>query len=204
MLLEGPAGCGKSAALEAAAEATGNADFVTLHLDAQTDSKSLLGAYVVGAAPGEFRWRPGALTRAVEAGRWVVIEDVDQAPHEVLAGAGAAPRGAAAVRPRAGRVDRRRRRVPARRHVHHGRREERGRGGRRGGEGGPAASLWARVAVEPPSGDEPAEILLDAHPSLAPLAPAMLATVEKAQRACGRGGADEGDSGGGEEAGGEY
>ena len=192
VLLEGPAGCGKSAALEAAAKATGNADFVTLHLDAQTDSKSLLGAYVVGAAPGEFRWRPGALTRAVEAGRWVVIEDVDQAPHEVLA----------ALAPL---LEERRLYVP-------GRGESidaadgfqlvgtcttgggRGSGGAAaaGARADPLASLWARVAVEPPSGDEPAEILLDAHPSLAPLAPAMLATVERAQRACGRGGADEG------------
>ena len=67
------------------ARATGNADFVTLHLDAQTDSKSLLGSYVVGAAPGEFKWQPGALTQAVAKGMWVVIEDVDLAPFEVLA-----------------------------------------------------------------------------------------------------------------------
>ena len=197
VLLEGPAGCGKSAALEAAAEATGNADFVTLHLDAQTDSKSLLGAYVVGAAPGEFRWRPGALTRAVEAGRWVVIEDVDQAPHEVLA----------ALAPL---LEERRLYVPGRGEsidaadgfqlvgtCTTGGGRSAGGAAAAGARADPLASLWARVAVEPPSGDEPAEILLDAHPSLAPLAPAMLATVEKAQRACGRGGADEGDSGGG-------
>jgi midasin (ATPase involved in ribosome maturation) len=56
LLLEGPAGSGKSATLEEVAAATGNGDFITLHLDAQTDSKSLLGSYVVGAAPGEFKW----------------------------------------------------------------------------------------------------------------------------------------------------
>ena len=37
------------------------------------------GAYVVGAAPGEFKWQAGALTQAVAAGKWVVIEDVDLA-----------------------------------------------------------------------------------------------------------------------------
>ena len=85
LLLEGPAGAGKSAVLEEVASLTGNIDFIVLHLDAQTDSKSLLGSYVVGAAPGEFRWQPGALTQAVARGRWVVIEDVDLAPFEVLA-----------------------------------------------------------------------------------------------------------------------
>ena len=37
VLLEGPAGCGKSAVLEEVAHVTGNGDFVTLHPDAQTD-----------------------------------------------------------------------------------------------------------------------------------------------------------------------
>ncbi len=54
-------------------------------MDAQSDSKSLLGTYVVGSTPGEFNWTPGALTQAVRECRWVVIEDVDQAPFEVLA-----------------------------------------------------------------------------------------------------------------------
>ena len=85
LLLEGPAGGGKSAVLEEVAARTGNDDFVVLHLDAQTDSKSLFGSYVVGATPGEFAWQPGALTQAVKQGRWVIIEDVDQAPFEVLA-----------------------------------------------------------------------------------------------------------------------
>ena len=80
LLLEGPAGGGKSAVLEEVAARTGNDDFVVLHLDAQTDSKSLFGSYVVGATPGEFAWQPGALTQAVKQGRWVIIEDVDQAP----------------------------------------------------------------------------------------------------------------------------
>ena len=143
LLLEGPAGSGKSATLEEVARATGNADFVTLHLDAQTDSKSLLGSYVVGAAPGEFKWQPGALTQAVAKGRWVVIEDVDLAPFEVLAavvpllderrlyvpGRGIRPRGGG---------------VPALRHRHR-RRGPIGR--RRGGgraRGSPRGSVGAR------------------------------------------------------------
>ena len=34
--------------------------------------------------PGEFRWQPGALTQAVQQGRWALLEDVDHAPFEVL------------------------------------------------------------------------------------------------------------------------
>lgn len=58
---------------------------VELHLDDQIDSKTLLGSYVCTDVPGEFTWQPGALTTAVLAGRWVVIEDIDRAPFEVLA-----------------------------------------------------------------------------------------------------------------------
>jgi midasin len=57
---------------------------VTLHLDHAADSKSLLGAYVCGDTPGEFRWQPGALAQAVVQGRWVLLEDVDAAPSEVV------------------------------------------------------------------------------------------------------------------------
>ena len=88
VLLEGPAGCGKSATLREAARRFGRSyednDVVVLHFDAHTDSKSLLGAYVCGASPGEFEWQPGSLTRAVRSGKWVLIEDVDVAPFEVL------------------------------------------------------------------------------------------------------------------------
>jgi len=38
--------------------------------------------------PGEFRWQPGAVTAAVQQGRWVLVEDVDRAPFEVLAALG--------------------------------------------------------------------------------------------------------------------
>lgn len=84
VLLEGPAGCGKSALLRQLTRLTGNADMVEIHLDDQIDSKTLLGSYVCADVPGEFVWQPGALTRAVRDGQWVVIEDVDRAPFEVM------------------------------------------------------------------------------------------------------------------------
>ncbi len=57
-------GCGKSALVDALAAATGNArDLVRMQLDDQVDAKSLLGAYVCTAVPGEFAWQPGLLTQ---------------------------------------------------------------------------------------------------------------------------------------------
>lgn len=97
ILLHGPAGSGKSllareAARLAASGGRGGgvgqtvaatSTMLELHLDDQTDSKSLLGAHACTDVPGEFAWRPGALTRAAAAGTWVLIEDVDRAPFEV-------------------------------------------------------------------------------------------------------------------------
>ena len=50
----------------------------------QVDSRSLLGAYVCGRAAGEFVWQPGVVTQAVVQGRWLLLEDVDRAPLEVM------------------------------------------------------------------------------------------------------------------------
>lgn len=58
---------------------------VRLHLDDQMDAKSLMGAYVCTARPGEFVWQPGPLTQAVAQGQWVLIEDINLASPEVLA-----------------------------------------------------------------------------------------------------------------------
>uniref|UniRef100_K3X0F1 Midasin n=1 Tax=Globisporangium ultimum (strain ATCC 200006 / CBS 805.95 / DAOM BR144) TaxID=431595 RepID=K3X0F1_GLOUD len=85
ILVAGPGGCGKTASIRELARLSGNGDMVELHLDDQIDSKTLLGSYVCTDIPGEFTWQPGALTTAVQEGRWVVIEDIDRAPFEVLA-----------------------------------------------------------------------------------------------------------------------
>jgi midasin len=86
ILLEGPPSSGKSALLSHLAEVTDNSrDLVRIHLDDQTDSKTLLGAYVCATKPGEFVWQPGLLTQAVVKGSWVIIEDINLASAEVLA-----------------------------------------------------------------------------------------------------------------------
>jgi hypothetical protein len=56
-----------------------------LHIDEETDSKTLLGSYVATDIPGEFIWMAGPLTQAARQGRWVLIEDVDNCPEEIQA-----------------------------------------------------------------------------------------------------------------------
>jgi midasin (ATPase involved in ribosome maturation) len=83
--LEGVTGAGKTCIVEELACRTGRgADLVKIHLGDQTDPKVLLGTYVSTSTPGSFRWQAGVLTTAVLEGRWVLIEDIDLAPAEVL------------------------------------------------------------------------------------------------------------------------
>ena len=83
VLLEGVAGSGKTALVTELARLTGNHDIVRIHLGDEADPKMLLGTYVCTETPGEFRWQPGALTQAVESGRWIIIEDMDLASADV-------------------------------------------------------------------------------------------------------------------------
>jgi len=85
ILLYGLSGSGKTSLVhEVARELGKQRDLVTLHLNEQTDVKMLLGLYTTGSKPGSFQWRPGVLTTAVKEGRWVLIEDLDRAPTEVM------------------------------------------------------------------------------------------------------------------------
>lgn len=85
LLLTGLPGAGKTMLIQSAARSLGKLDkMVTLHLNEQSDAKLLLGIYTTGDTPGSFVWRAGVLTTAVQEGRWVLIEDLDRAPNEVL------------------------------------------------------------------------------------------------------------------------
>ncbi|KAG5981587.1 hypothetical protein E4U55_002764 [Claviceps digitariae] len=85
ILLHGMAGVGKTSFVHELAMQLGKySDMVTLHLNEQTDAKMLVGLYSTDSKPGSFQWRPGVLTTAVREGRWVLIEDLDRAPNEVL------------------------------------------------------------------------------------------------------------------------
>ncbi|KAK2825732.1 hypothetical protein FQN49_007420, partial [Arthroderma sp. PD_2] len=86
LLLVGQPGAGKTSLVMEAANEMGHASsMITLHLNEQTDSKSLLGVYSTSAQNGSFKWQPGVLTQAAKEGRWILIEDLDRAPAEVIA-----------------------------------------------------------------------------------------------------------------------
>ncbi|XP_028167926.1 midasin-like, partial [Ostrinia furnacalis] len=43
----------------------------------------LLGSHQCTDVPGEFIWRPGVLTEAVQNGHWLLLEDIDSAALDV-------------------------------------------------------------------------------------------------------------------------
>ncbi|CAH1229365.1 MDN1 [Branchiostoma lanceolatum] len=87
VLLEGPVGCGKTALVKHLANLTGHSGapyLLKVQLGDQTDSKALLGTYRCTDVPGEFVWQPGVLTQAVTNGNWILLEDIDYAPMDVI------------------------------------------------------------------------------------------------------------------------
>lgn len=85
VIVVGSAGCGKTFLInELSKYLSCDRTMVKIHLGEQTDAKLLLGTYTSGDKPGSFEWRSGVLTTAVKEGRWVLIEDIDKAPTEVL------------------------------------------------------------------------------------------------------------------------
>ena len=86
ILICGPHGSGKSSILrELVRLCNPNGTLLEVHVDEETDSKTLIGSYTATDIPGEFAWRPGALTRATRDGQWVLLEDVDGVPIEIQA-----------------------------------------------------------------------------------------------------------------------
>lgn len=85
ILLIGLPNSGKTSLINDIATTMGQAEsMVTLHLNEQTDAKSLLGMYATSPVTGSFSWQPGVLTKAAREGRWILIEDLNRAPSEVI------------------------------------------------------------------------------------------------------------------------
>ncbi|KAK5030524.1 AAA ATPase midasin [Exophiala sideris] len=85
VILLGPQGSGKTALVHEAARLLNKlSTMITLHLNEQTDAKTLLGIYTSSPDGTSFTWQAGILTKAIQQGRWVLIEDIDRAPAEVM------------------------------------------------------------------------------------------------------------------------
>jgi len=162
ILVEGPSASGKTSMVTHVARKLGkDKGLIRIHLDDQMDSKTLLGSYVCTDKPGEFLWKPGALTQAVEQGRWVLIEDMDLAPFEILS----------ALIPL---LESRRLFIPSRNYTITARQGFRllgtrttGQAGRRESAGLPMLqALTTQVAVEALGDDEVAEVVGALHPNL--------------------------------------
>ncbi|OAL28055.1 hypothetical protein AYO22_03082 [Fonsecaea multimorphosa] len=85
ILISGQASSGKTSLVhEAARLLNQSSSMITLHLNEQSDAKSLLGIHTSSADGKSFTWQPGVLTKAMQQGRWVLIEDIDRVPGEVM------------------------------------------------------------------------------------------------------------------------
>ncbi len=86
VMLTGPPGTGKTAVIDHLRSVTGRRDFVNFHqaqISDETDARTFLGTYTC-ATPEQFVWERGLLTRALEEGHWLLVEDADKAPPDVL------------------------------------------------------------------------------------------------------------------------
>ncbi|PAV80645.1 hypothetical protein WR25_15997 [Diploscapter pachys] len=88
ILVEGPPGCGKSSSVMALAALTGH-PITRLNLSEQTDLCDLFGSDVpVMLEDGSisFRWMDGPVLRAIKAGEWVLLDEMNLASQSILEG----------------------------------------------------------------------------------------------------------------------
>ncbi|OII77422.1 hypothetical protein cand_009130 [Cryptosporidium andersoni] len=62
-----------------------NGNIISLYLDSSIDSKTLMGAWICGEKPGDFVWKYGILAECMINGSWLLIENIGNAPSDVMA-----------------------------------------------------------------------------------------------------------------------
>ncbi|XP_023288825.1 midasin [Orussus abietinus] len=87
ILLEGSPGVGKTSLVAALAKASGNV-VCRINLSDQTDASDLFGADLPleGGKGGEFAWKDGPFLRALRAGQWILLDELNLASQSVLEG----------------------------------------------------------------------------------------------------------------------
>lgn len=82
VLLQGPTSSGKTSMVEHLARISGN-KFVRINNHEHTDLQEYLGSYVSGP-DGQLQFQEGVLVQALREGYWVVLDELNLAPTDVL------------------------------------------------------------------------------------------------------------------------
>ncbi|KAG5541983.1 hypothetical protein RHGRI_021724 [Rhododendron griersonianum] len=82
VLLQGPTSSGKTSLVQYLAEITGH-EFVRINNHEHTDLQEYLGSYIIDAS-GRLTFHEGVLVKAVRKGYWIVLDELNLAPSDVL------------------------------------------------------------------------------------------------------------------------
>ncbi|KDN47531.1 P-loop containing nucleoside triphosphate hydrolase protein [Tilletiaria anomala UBC 951] len=83
VLIQGPTSAGKTSAVEFLAKRTGHR-FVRINNHEHTDLQEYLGSYVSDPDTGALRFEEGLLVQALRRGDWIVLDELNLAPTDVL------------------------------------------------------------------------------------------------------------------------
>ncbi|PMD41018.1 P-loop containing nucleoside triphosphate hydrolase protein, partial [Hyaloscypha variabilis F] len=82
VLVQGPTSSGKTSMIEYLAKFSGN-KFVRINNHEHTDLQEYLGTYISGT-DGQLRFQEGLLVQALRQGHWIVLDELNLAPTDVL------------------------------------------------------------------------------------------------------------------------
>ncbi|KAL4081238.1 P-loop containing nucleoside triphosphate hydrolase protein [Scleroderma citrinum] len=83
VLIEGPTSSGKTSAVEYLARRTGH-QFIRINNHEHTDIQEYIGSYVSDPLTGKLVFKDGLLVNALRCGHWIVLDELNLAPTEVL------------------------------------------------------------------------------------------------------------------------
>jgi midasin len=83
VLIQGPTSAGKTSAVEFLARQTGHR-FVRINNHEHTDIQEYLGTYITDTQTGNLVFQEGLLVTAVRQGHWIVLDELNLAPTDVL------------------------------------------------------------------------------------------------------------------------
>ncbi|KAJ3856471.1 midasin nuclear AAA ATPase [Lentinula lateritia] len=83
ILIEGPTSSGKTSSIEYLAKRTGHR-FIRINNHEHTDIQEYIGSYVPHPVTGQLVFTDGLLVRALRSGDWIVLDELNLAPTDVL------------------------------------------------------------------------------------------------------------------------